>query len=108
MKTVVTEMQAPSYLDADFTMICQDDSMIRSRISAGDLVYIRTQKSVEDGEIGVILDGNTAFLGRIWTYPNCLMLRPDDPRFPSRTYSGKQLEQVAILGRVVGFTSIIA
>lgn len=102
---MVVETQVPCSIDADCAMICQDDFMINSRISAGDLLYIRAQETVEDGKIAVILDGDVALVGRIWTYPDCLVLRQDNHRFPSRVYSGKQLEQIKILGRVVGFTS---
>lgn len=42
-------VEAPAHIEADFAVICKDDSMINARIFDGDIVYIRQQDTVEDG-----------------------------------------------------------
>ena len=49
----------------DFCFIVKGDSMINARILDGDLVYVRKQSSVENGEIAVVLiDDEEATLKR--------------------------------------------
>ena len=44
-----------SDIHADFALRCQGDSMINARIMDGDIVYIRKQDIVENGEIAAVL-----------------------------------------------------
>ena len=42
-------------IHADFALKCKGDSMINARIFDGDIVYIRKQNDVENGEIAAVL-----------------------------------------------------
>lgn len=50
---------------ADFCLRAQGDSMIGARIYDGDIVFIRKQPTVENGEIAAVLIGDEATLKRV-------------------------------------------
>ena len=58
------------------------DSMIGSRIYEGDLVLVRQQEEVENGEIAVVnVDGENATLKRVYRTNGELILQPDNPKY---------------------------
>lgn len=95
----------PEYIRADFALRCKGDSMIGARILDGDIVCIRQQPDVEDGEIAAVLIDGEATLKRVYKIPGRLQLRPENPSFPILEYAGPDLEQVRILGKAVYFIS---
>ena len=92
-------------VQADFALRCQGDSMINARIFDGDLVFIRRQPDVDNGEIAAVAIDGEAPLKRVYKYPNRLELRPENPLFPVLQYEGIELENVRILGKAVAFLS---
>lgn len=95
----------PDYVHADFALRCRGDSMVGARILDGDIVYIRQQPDVEDGEIAAVLIGDEATLKRVYKIPGRLQLRPENPSYPVMEYANSDLDQVRILGRAVYFVS---
>ena len=81
------------------------DSMINARIYDGDLVYIREQPDVENGEIAAVLIGDEATLKRVYKYPGQVVLQPENPQYPPLVYTGEQLQDFRILGKAVAFLS---
>lgn len=55
----------PEDLSVDFCLRIKGDSMIGARILDGDLVYIRKQPEVENGEIAAVLIDGEATLKRV-------------------------------------------
>lgn len=96
-----------SVKNADFALTCQGDSMINARIFDGDIVYIRQQSDVDDGEIAAVLIGEEATLKRVYKMPGRLQLRAENPSFPPINLEGEDLENVRILGKAVAFTSAV-
>lgn len=90
---------------ADFALRCAGDSMINARIFNGDLVFIRRQDDVENGEIAAVIIGDEATLKRVYKYPNRLELRPENPTFPVLNFEGTRLNEVRIIGKAVAFLS---
>ena len=97
----------PKHINADYALTCKGDSMINARIEDGDIVYIHQQSDVDNGEIGVILIDGEATLKRVYKYPNQLVLQAENPKYMPFVYSGEQLSNIRILGKAVGFTSLI-
>lgn len=95
----------PDYVHADFALRCRGDSMVGARILDGDIVYIRQQPDVEDGEIAAVLIGDEATLKRVYKIPGRLQLRPENPCYSVMEYADSELDQVRILGRAVYFVS---
>lgn len=94
-------------IHADFVLKCHGDSMTGARIHDGDLVFIRKQPTVENGEIAAVLIDDSATLKRVFWYADnsILVLRADNPDFPDMEFSGSKLETVRILGKAVAFQS---
>lgn len=95
--------------NADFCLFAKGDSMVGARIYDGDLVFIRKQSMVENGEIAAVLIDDSATLKRVYYYPeqNKLVLNPENPKYEPLVYVGKELEQIEILGKAVCFTGRI-
>ena len=88
---------------ADFALRCHGDSMINAHIFDGDLVFIRKQPDVENGEIAAVVIDGEATLKRVYKYPNRLELRPENPLFPVMQYEGAELDTIRIIGKAVSF-----
>ena len=81
--------------------------MINARIHDGDIVYIRQQPAVNNGEIAAVLIGDEATLKRVYVYEDHVVLQPENPSYEPLVYFGETMSTVRILGKAVGFTSII-
>ncbi len=98
----------PSYVRADFTLICQGDSMINARIFDGDIVCIHQQEKVESGEIAAVLvDENEATLKRVRIYPDHLVLEPENPKYRPISFWEDEMNRVRILGKATHFISAV-
>lgn len=110
---VLAEQNIEAYVNvnadipADFALKCKGDSMINARIFDGDIVYIRRQSDVDDGEIAAVLIDTEATLKRVRRYPGKLVLSPCNPLYDDLIYTAEQLDSVRILGKAVAFTSTI-
>ena len=101
------ETTIPEDINADFALRCKGDSMIDARINNGDIVYIRQQPTVENGEIAAVLIDDEATLKRVYITENTLTLVACNSKYQPFVYTGEQLEQIRILGKAVGFTSTL-
>ncbi len=95
----------PDHVHADFALRCKGDSMIGARIMDGDIVCVRSQPDVEDGEIGVVLVEDEATLKRVYKIPGRIILRPENPAYTPLEYADSELDQIRILGKAVFFIS---
>lgn len=95
----------PDDIKCDFTLICKGDSMINARINDGDIVYIRKQEQVDNGEIAAVLIDNEATLKRVYVYSNKVVLQPENPKYEPFVYVGEEMNEIRIIGKAVGFTS---
>ncbi|WP_395151756.1 LexA family protein [uncultured Allofournierella sp.] len=92
----------PSSWRANFTLICVGDSMLPS-VQDGDLVAIRKQPTVENGEIAAVLIDDEATLKRVYQYPGKLILQPENPSFEPIVLVGDEINRASIEGKAVGF-----
>lgn len=91
----------PSAWHATFTLTCCGDSM-EPRIKDGDLVAIRSQPSVENGEIAAVRIGCEATLKHVYLYPDKIILQPENPSYPPIVKIGEEMNDVHIEGKAVG------
>ena len=91
----------PQIWHADFTLICKGDSM-EPKIKDGDIVAIRKQESVENGEIAAVRIENEATLKRVFLFSDHLELRAENPAFASILLIGDQMNDAHIEGKAVG------
>ena len=97
----------PSNIHADFALTCKGDSMINARIFDGDVVYIRQQDTVENGEIAAVLIDSEATLKRVRLHDDRIILEPANPLYDPLVFRGEEMNDVRILGKAVAFTSIV-
>lgn len=99
----------PEGVDCDFTLKCKGDSMINARIFDGDIVYVKEQPEVENGQIAAVIIDDEATLKKVYYTPGSdrITLRACNPLYADMVYEGETLNQIRILGRAVAFTSTI-
>lgn len=98
----------PKNIHTDFALTCKGDSMINARIFDGDIVYIRQQDTVENGDIAAVLnDDGEATLKRVKIYADHIVLEPENPMYKPLVYWGEEMKTVRILGKAVAFTSTV-
>ncbi|HBL82274.1 MAG TPA: XRE family transcriptional regulator [Clostridiales bacterium] len=104
-----TFIEANTNINADFCLVAKGDSMINARIHNGDVVFIKKQSMVENGEIAAVIIENEATLKRVYYYPdkNKLILNAENPAYEPFVYTEEELNQIKILGKAVAFQSIV-
>lgn len=93
----------PAAWHADFALTCHGNSMAPT-ICDGDIVCIRRQPEVEQGEIAAVRIGEEATLKHFHRQGETVMLLADNTAVcPPMVFAGPQLEEIQIEGRAVGF-----
>lgn len=94
---------------ADFCLTACGDSMINARIHDGDVVFIRRQDMVDNGDIAAVVVNNDsdATLKRFFYYKEkaLLILKPENPKYDDLIFQGEELNDVHILGKAIAFQS---
>ena len=114
-KPIFAEEDFNGYIDvvegikADFCLQAKGDSMINARIYDGDIVFIKKQELVHNGEIAVVLIEDEATLKRVYFYPEkqTLILKPENSNYEDMIFTNEELEKITILGKAVAFQSLI-
>lgn len=101
VENVTDNILLPDYVQADFALICQGDSMINAKIDNGDTVYIRKQNVVENGEIAAVLIGEDVTLKKVFLSKNLLKLVPANDDYEPFIYSAEEAENIRIIGKAV-------
>lgn len=109
-ENIEKEVMLPEDISADFCLRCKGDSMINARIYDGDIVFIRKQPMVENGEIAAVLidemaDVSEATLKRVYIYKDKIMLIAENPAYPPMVYSNEDMNSIRIVGKAVAFLS---
>lgn len=107
VENIESEVDIPDHIRADFALRCRGDSMINARIFDGDIVYIRHQPIVENGEIAAVLIGEEATLKRVRLFPDHIVLEPENPLYRPLVYWGEDMDNVNIIGLAVAFTGCV-
>lgn len=100
---------ADADIQADFCLYARGDSMIGARIMDGDIVFIRAQDMVDNGDIAAVVIGDEATLKRVYYYPDKhkLVLSAENPRYEPLVYTDEELNEIRILGKAVAFQSTV-
>lgn len=97
-------VDVPENIRCDFSLTCHGDSMEGAGIHDRDVVYIRIQPEVENGEIAAVRIGEEATLKRVYYQNGTLTLMPANAAYAPMVYTGPELNDVQIEGKAVGYT----
>lgn len=97
-------VDVPENITCDFCLRCHGDSMVDAGIHDNDVVYIKIQPTVNDGEIAAVRIGDEATLKRVYYDGNTITLVPANSAYRPRSYSGSELNDIQIEGKAVGYT----
>lgn len=108
-KPIFADEQFEAYVEgganikADFCLRAKGDSMIGARIYDGDIVFIRKQEMVDDGEIAAVLIDDEATLKRVYydQENNVIQLFAENPNYKTMRFSGEELDHIRILGKAI-------
>lgn len=107
----VCESRAEYYVEVDkstpvdFCLRAKGDSMVDARILDGDLVFIRHQPTVENGEIAAVIIDDEVTLKRFYRSENGVILKPENAKYQPLYYTEKDFKDVRILGKAILFQS---
>jgi len=91
--------------NVDFCLTVKGDSMIDARINNGDIVFIRKQPTVENGEIAAVVIDDEVTLKRFYKNGDGIILKPENAKYQPRYYSKDGFNDIRILGKVIFFQS---
>ena len=91
----------PAKWRATFTLTCEGSSM-EPKIHDGDLVAIRSQPTVENGEVAAVRIDGEATLKRVYLHENFIELRAENPAYTSIILTKEEMNTVTIEGKAVG------
>ena len=95
----------PDFVHADFCLRCHGDSMVGAEIHDGDVVFIKSQPEVENGQIAAVEidDGDcyNATLKRFYRSGNTVTLMAENPTVSPLVFSGDEINKIHIAGRAV-------
>jgi repressor LexA len=86
---------------ADFALTCKGQSM-EPLFKDGDLVAIRKQPMVDQGQVAAVRIGEEATLKRVYLHPEYIELRPENTAFASIMKIREEMNEVVIEGLAVG------
>lgn len=92
-----------SSIRADFCLKIKGDSMIDAGINDNDIVFIRKQNTLENGEIGAILIENEATLKTFYKNDDAVILQPANNQYSPMIYKDGNIE---ILGKLVAVLNL--
>lgn len=102
-----TYIDASAEIKADFCLTAKGDSMIGARIHNGDVVFIKEQPIVDNGQIAAVIINDEVTLKRWYFYPEKkkLVLQAENPSYEPFVYIGEELDGIRCLGKAVSFMS---
>ena len=98
------DLDAEEFGDGEYFGLLIKGHSMEPKISDGDIVIVRRQDTIEDGEIGVVLvNGDEATVKRVKQTPQGIALLPNNPAFDPMYYTHEEIDflPIRVVGRVV-------
>ena len=106
-QNIIDYIDVPEHIHCDFALKCQGNSMIDLGVEDGDIVYIRSQPEVQNGQIAAVVVDDMepeATLKKFFKYDNHIMLIPANSEEQPFAFYGEDMARVHVQGLAVGFT----
>ena len=100
-------VNVPKVIKCDFLLACKGNSMINLRVYDGDLVCVKQQPTVENGEVAAILIDDEATLKRFNQYGDTVVLKAENPDFPDIVLKESDAKEIKIIGKATHYISKI-
>lgn len=106
------EQEYDTYVEADADVHCDyalriDGDSMTPTVQLGDLVFIRQQEDVDDGQIAAVLVNESATLKRVRHIPNGLLLMSDNVNYEPMVFTYPECDTIRILGKAVAFKRML-
>nr|DAX98289.1 MAG TPA: Repressor protein CI [Caudoviricetes sp.] len=88
-------------IEADYALRIKGDSMIGAGIEDGDIVFIREQPEVENGEIAAVYVDGSATLKKVYKTDESVELWPVNPKYRPLVFTADNCQDFKILGKAV-------
>ena len=102
-----TYVEADDNINADFCLRCKGDSMIGDGINDGDIIFIRKQDAVDNGDIACVIIDDEATLKHIYISDNNVTLISSNPIYPPMVYGEHDAGNIKILGKAIALSRIL-
>lgn len=108
-ENITDYIDLPAHIRADYALTCKGESMIGAGIQDGDVVYIRQQPEVENGQIAAVIvnDDNEATLKRFYRVGDTVTLNPENPKVAPLVFVGEDINKMRVVGLAVAFTHVL-
>lgn len=107
-QNITDYVDLPGHIRADYALTCKGDSMVGAGIRDGDIVYIRQQEEVENGQIAAVsVDRDEATLKRFYLEHDVVQLVAENPAVPPLFFIGADVMRVQVLGLAVAYVHSI-
>lgn len=84
-----------------FYLQVKGDSM-SPRLDSGDLVLVRKQSTIDDGDVGIIvIDGEEGMIKKVRYEPDRICLVSFNPYYPDLCFERREMNRIQIIGKVV-------
>lgn len=87
--------------NADFGLRVQGDSMIGAEIYDGDIVFIRQQPDVDDGQIAAVRIDDSATLKRLYHINGGVMLQAENAAYAPMVFTAENCDDIQVIGLAV-------
>lgn len=107
-ENITDYIDLPGHIRADYALTCKGDSMINAGIQDGDIVYVRKQDEVHNGQIAAVMVGcEEATLKRFYAADNKITLTAENSAYMPMVYVGDEASAVRVIGLAVAYTHVI-
>lgn len=89
-------------ISCDYVLRVEGDSM-EPRVLDGDIVYVRQQPDVDDGQIAVVGVDDSVTLKVVYHLPNGLQLVSLNPKYKPMIYTQSNTDYLAVIGLAVAY-----
>lgn len=108
-ENITDYVDVPEHINCDFALKCHGNSMVDLGVEDGDIVYIRSQPEVQNGQIAAVVVDDMepeATLKKFFKYENHIMLIPANSEEQPFAFYGEDMARVHVQGLAVGFTHV--
>ncbi len=100
-------IDASADINADFCLRCAGESMVGDGINDGDIVFIKNQPIVNNGEIACVIIDDEATLKHFYQTDGQVTLIGSNPKFMPLVFSESDCKNIKILGKAVALTRML-